>query len=126
MASTIKAHCHCGKNSFEIDGEIPAKLTRCTCSFCASRGSLYAYYEPKQFRLTSPTRELAVYRWGVKTADHYFCPVCACAIYTDSPAYQPDGSWDGSSRRFGVNARLFEDFVAANAPFIELDGKNLW
>ena len=49
---TIKGSCHCGKVAFEINAEIPATLTRCTCSFCAKRGTLYAYFEPAQFRLT--------------------------------------------------------------------------
>ena len=27
---TIHGNCHCGKVAFEISGEIPATLTRCT------------------------------------------------------------------------------------------------
>jgi hypothetical protein len=37
---TIKGSCHSGKVAFEIEGVIPDKLTRCTCSFCAKRGAL--------------------------------------------------------------------------------------
>ncbi|MEO8375464.1 MAG: hypothetical protein ABI471_09575 [Sphingomonas bacterium] len=37
---TLTAHCHCGRNAFEIDGELPETLTRCTCSFCSKRGHL--------------------------------------------------------------------------------------
>ncbi len=39
---TIKGSCHCRKTNFEINGEIPEELTRCTCSFCSKRGALYA------------------------------------------------------------------------------------
>ena len=42
----ITGSCHCGANAFEIEGEIPEKLTRCTCSFCAKRGALHAYFQP--------------------------------------------------------------------------------
>ena len=28
----LTGHCHCGRTAFEIDGELPEKLTRCTCS----------------------------------------------------------------------------------------------
>ncbi len=122
----ITGSCHCGKTAFEIDGVIPAKLTRCTCSFCAKRGTLYAYYEPGQFRLTTPSADVATYRWQTKKVAHNFCATCGCGTYSDSPAFKPDGSWDGTTRRIGVNARLFDDFDAAEAPVMVIDGKNLW
>jgi len=44
----------CG-NAFDIESEIPEKnLTRCTCSFCARHGALYAYCQPGQFTLATP------------------------------------------------------------------------
>ena len=36
------------------------------------------------------------------------------------------GSWDKTTRRIGVNARLFDNFDAAMAPVAVIDGKNLW
>ena len=122
----ITGSCHCGKTAFEIDDVIPAKLTRCTCSFCAKQGTLYAYYEPTQFRLTTPAADIAIYRWNTKKVAHNFCFTCGCGTFSDSPAFKPDGSWDGTTRRIGVNARLFDDFDAASAPVEVIDGKNLW
>ncbi len=57
---------------------------------------------------------------------HHFCPNCCCGTFSDSPAFQQDGTWDGATRRIGVNARLFDDFDAAEAPITVIDGKNLW
>ena len=122
----VTGRCHCGKTAFAIDGEMPPALTRCTCSFCSKRGHLYAYFEPGQFRLTTPEANLATYRWNTRMVAHHFCPECGCGTFSDSPAFQPDGSWDGTTRRIGVNARLFDDFDAAAAPVQVLDGKNLW
>jgi hypothetical protein len=122
----ITGRCHCGKTAFKIDGDIPKTLTRCTCSFCAKRGHLYAYFEPAQFHLTTPVSDLATYRWQTKLVAHHFCPVCGCGTFSDSPAFNRDGSWDGTTRRIGVNARLFDDFDAAEAPVDIIDGKNLW
>lgn len=123
---TIKAQCHCGQVTFEIDGDIPEKLTRCTCSYCAKKGALHAYYRPDQLRITADTRAHATYRWNTKLVAHHFCSTCGCATYSDSPAFEMDGSWDQVTRRLGVNARLFEGFDAANAPVTVIDGKNLW
>ncbi len=122
----ITGSCHCGKTTFEISGEIPPTLTRCTCSFCSKRGHLYAYYEPTQFRLTTPETNLATYRWNTKLVAHHFCSECGCGTFSDSPDFKPDGSWDGETRRIGVNARLFDGFDAAEAPVTVIDGKNLW
>lgn len=123
---SVTGSCHCGKTKFEIDGEPPAQLTRCTCSFCSKRGTLYAYYEPEKFNLTTPEADTAVYCWRSKLVAHHFCPVCGCGTYSDSPAFTRDGKWDGKTRRIGVNARLFDNFDAATAPVTVIDGKNLW
>ena len=123
--STIDVRCHCGKNILAIAGELPTELTRCTCSICAARGALYAYYEPEQLTVVRSNAD-AVYRWNTKLVAHHFCAECGCTTYTDSPAFQPDGSWDGRTRRIGANARLFQGFDAAAAPVKVIDGKNLW
>jgi hypothetical protein len=121
----ITGSCHCGKNTFHIDGEIPETLTRCTCSFCSKRGALVAYYAPAQFLVTQAASD-AIYRWNSKLVEHHFCSNCGIAIYSDSPAFEQDGSWDKITRRIGVNARLFDNFDAAVAPIEVIDGKNLW
>lgn len=121
----ITGSCHCGKTSFRIDGEIPEKLTRCTCSICSKRGLLIAYYAPEQFHLTSSAED-TIYRWNTRQVATHFCGHCGCATFADSPAFEPDGSWDKKTRRLGVNARLFDNFDAAAAPVTVIDGKNLW
>jgi hypothetical protein len=121
----ITGSCHCGKTAFRIDGAIPPALTRCTCSFCTKRGALVAYYPPEQFHVTAATED-GVYRWNTKLVAHHFCAGCGIAVYSDSPAFEMDGKWDGTTRRIGVNARLFDNFDAATAPVTVIDGKNLW
>lgn len=122
----ITGSCHCGNTAFSIKGELPVSLTRCTCSFCAKRGALLAYYRPDQFHMTIASTGDAVYRWNTNLVAHHFCSTCGCATYSDSPAFEPDGKWDGSTRRIGVNARLFDDYDADTAPVVVIDGKNLW
>ena len=121
----LNGSCHCGKVKLEIRGELPERLTRCTCSFCSKRGMLYAYFTPEQLSLTESSGD-AIYRWQTKLVAHHFCAECGCGVYSDSPAFEPDGKWDGKTRRVGVNARLFDDFDAAVAPVTVIDGKNLW
>ena len=80
-------------------------------------------YDAKQ---ASSADNDASYRWNTKLVAHYFCPVCGCGTFTDSPAFKPDGSWDKHTRRIGVNARLFDNFDTVDAPVVVIDGKNLW
>ena len=122
----ISGSCHCGQITFQVNGKIPATLTRCTCSFYSKRGVLHAYYEPAQFHLTSDSACDADYRWHTKLVAHHFCSACGCGTFSDSPAFEPDGSWDRITRRISVNARLFDNFDAATAPVTVIDGKNLW
>lgn len=123
---SITGSCHCQKVTFFIEGDIPEKLTRCTCSFCSKRGVLYAYFQPTQLSLKAQPEADAIYRWNTKLVAHHFCAHCGCTLYSDRPAFEPDGKWDGITRRLGVNARLFDDFDAAQAPVTILDGRNLW
>ncbi len=122
----LSASCHCGHVAFEIDGDLPEALTRCTCSFCSKRGSLWAYYPPERFRLTTPADHDATYRWQSKLVAHNFCPVCGCGTYSISPDFQPDGRFEEGRVRIAVNARLFDGFEAADWPVTVIDGRNLW
>lgn len=120
----ITGKCHCGKTSFRIDGDLPKQVTRCTCSICAKRGVLHAYYAPEQFSVSA--EQDRVYRWHTRLVASHFCGECGCATYNESPVFQPDGSVDGERRIVAVNARLFDDFDAEHAPVAVVDGKNRW
>ena len=121
----ITGSCHCGDSHFRIEGRLPPALTRCTCSFCSKRGMLWAYYAPQQFQVVAHGHD-AVYRWQSEQVAHHFCSRCGCTTYSDTPDFQPDGSWDGVTRRIGVNARLFDGFDAALHGVVVIDGRNLW
>ena len=123
---SITGSCHYGKTAFRVDIEIPAQLTRCTCSFCAKRGALLAYCEAERFHPAVQSADDAVYRWQTRQVAHHFCAHCGCATFSDSPDFNPDGKWDGITRRISVNARLFDGFDAALAAVVVVDGKHLW
>ena len=51
---------------------------------------------------------------------------CSACRQTTGSTLTPDGTWNGTTRRIGVNARLFDNFEAADWPVTVIDGKNLW
>lgn len=120
----IKGSCHCGATQFEVDAA-PATVTRCTCSLCAKRGALWAYYTPAQFRLLTPREQLATYRWKTKTVQHHFCATCGCGTFSESPDWST-GQADFENPKIGINAHLFDDIDLAAITVEVIDGKRLW
>ena len=88
----ITGSCHCGGTAFEIEGEVPERLTRCTCSFCAKRGALHAYFQPHQFKLTTPAGNVMTYRWNSKLVAHNFCPSAAALSFRTVRRFNPTAS----------------------------------
>ena len=120
----VKGSCHCGATQFEI-AEAPSKVARCTCSFCAKRGSLWAYYSPDQFKLLTARDRVSTYQWRSYTVEHHHCGICGCGTYTESPDWST-GKADLERRKIAVNARLLDEFDLDAVPVEVLDGKNLW
>jgi hypothetical protein len=87
----------------EID-TAPQTVSDCACSICRRKGALWAYYSPKQVRITGAT---SIYMWGDKALEFHSCKVCACSTHW-SPV-------DKSRDRMGVNARMMEPEVLAAA-----------
>jgi hypothetical protein len=123
-AMTIEGSCHCGATRFALSAA-PVEVTRCTCTLCAKRGALWAYYQPEQFRLLTPQESVATYRWNSKTVKHHFCATCCCGTFSESPDWS-SGQPDFDKPRIGVNARLLDDFDLDAVPVKLIDGRRLW
>lgn len=121
---TLQGSCHCGKTRFEVT-EAPTEVTRCTCSYCSKRGGLWAYYTPEQFRLLTPLKDVATYRWNTGMIAHHFCATCGCTTYGESPSWV-DFKPDFEHPKISINARLLDDFDLDAVPVSVIDGKNLW
>jgi hypothetical protein len=120
----IKGSCHCGATQFEVDAG-PSQVNQCTCSFCAKRGALWAYYDPAQFRLKTARDRVSTYQWGTYMMVHHHCAICGCGTYSEGPEWV-DGEPDFSRPKILINARLLDDFDIEAVPVQVVDGKNLW
>ena len=103
--------CHCGAVTLEV-ASAPEAVTSCNCSICRRLGTLWAYYHPRDVRVTGPT---ATYRWGDKTIDFHHCATCGCTTHW-SPIEGRDMD------RMGINGRLLAPEVLAAARVRRLDG----
>src|ERR1700710_69881 len=108
----VKGSCHCGKVQFELD-TAPEEVTDCNCSICRRYGTLWAYYSPRQVRITQavPTE---TYQWDDRSLYFHRCAECGCVTHW-SPV-------DATRDRMGVNANLLPLAVLAAARVHFLDG----
>lgn len=121
---TAKGSCHCGATQFEVP-TAPESVTRCTCSFCAKRGALWAYYPAAEFRLLTARDRVSTYQWRSYTVQHHHCAICGCGTYTETPDWV-DGKPDFSRLKVSINARLLDNLDLDAVPVQVIDGKNLW
>jgi hypothetical protein len=109
----IEASCHCGAVRIEVDAA-PETVKDCNCSICRRRGTLWAYYSPKNVRIQGAT---SIYMWGDRMIEFHSCRVCHCTTHW-APV---DESYD----RMAVNARLMAPEVLANASVLKNDGASM-
>jgi hypothetical protein len=110
----IEASCHCGAVRLEIE-KAPTEITDCNCSICRRYGVLWAYYTLDQVRLRS-VAGTDTYAWGPKATIFHRCRTCGCVTH-----WEPV---DRVRNRTGVNARLMDPAVQAQARIRHLDGAN--
>jgi hypothetical protein len=113
----IEATCHCGAVRIVIEVETPpAQLTSCNCSICRRLGTLWAYYDGPQVRVTGAT---STYQWGDRTLALHRCTTCGCITH-----WTPTG--ENTSPRMGVNARLMDPSIVSAARVRRFDGADTW
>jgi hypothetical protein len=117
MTPSIESSCHCGAVRLEIASP-PETVTSCNCSICRRTGALWAYYSPKQVRITPAAGATDIYMSGDRMLELHRCKVCGIVTHW-APV---DKSYD----RMGVNARLMDPAVLAAARVRRLDGADTW
>ena len=108
--------CHCGFVRFAVQAH-PRYALICDCSICTMKGYVHWVVPRSRFRLLSPggESELPVYRFGTRTAAHYFCPVCGVSAFY-IPRSDPD--------KIDVNLRCLKDIDLGSLPVEEFAGQS--
>lgn len=112
-----KGSCHCGKVTFEFDGEI-ADVVECNCSHCSRKGYLLAFAGRDSLRITASGESLAVYTFNKHVIQHHFCSHCGCAPFGF-------GTAPGGRETVAVNIRCLEGIDLAVLKRIPYDGRAL-
>lgn len=104
--------CHCGVVRFRVAGPL-SPIVRCNCSICRMKGFLHWIVEPDRFELLQGREALTEYRFGTRTAKHWFCRHCGV-----HPFYVPRSDPDA----IDVNVRCLDGVDASALEVEEFDG----
>ena len=112
-----KGSCHCGKVSFEAEGEIKSALA-CNCSMCRRKGSLLWFVPRESLRLVSAQDAARSYTFNRHAIKHRFCPTCGVHPYAE--ATSPEGK-----PMAAINLRCIENIDLPSIPVERFDGRSL-
>lgn len=114
--TTHTGGCHCGKVSFDVDGDID-QAHDCNCSMCSKRGGLLWFVPRDALTLKTPEADLGTYRFNKGRIDHHFCPSCGVSPFSEGR--NPDGS-----AMAAVNVRCLEGVDPASLKVVPVDGRS--
>ena len=112
-----KGSCHCGQNSFEVEGAIK-DVTACNCSICSRKGALLWFIPRDKLRLLTPEERMSTYTFNKHKIKHRFCPTCGIHLFGE--ATDPSGKPAAA-----VNARCLEGVDIASLAVKHFDGRSL-
>ena len=82
---TYHGSCHCGGVKFHFESEPITKGCRCNCSICRRRGAVMSdIYFPREAFTLEGKDALAVYIFGDRMMNHYFCKTCGIFPFSDA------------------------------------------
>lgn len=108
--------CHCGKISYEVDGEID-RVIECNCSHCSRKGYLLWFVPREQVRFRSGESELVTYLFNKRAIQHKFCPVCGVAPFGF-------GEHPPGTHMAAVNVRCLEGVELGELEIMPVDGRS--
>jgi hypothetical protein len=107
--------CHCGRISFEVDGEL-SEVKECNCSHCSRKGYLLWFVPRGQLQLKTPEENMSTYKFNKHVISHRFCPECGCAPLAF-------GIGPSGAATAAVNVRCLEGIDLAALKRIPVDGR---
>lgn len=114
---SYKGGCHCGKISFEVEGDCYSVI-ECNCSICTQRGYLLWFVDRNHLKLSTPESNLSTYTFNKHNIKHRFCSTCGCGPFGE--ALDPTGV-----PKAAVNVRSLENIDLSKIKRIPFDGKKL-
>ncbi len=116
-ARIYRGSCHCGAVRFRFRSEEITRGLRCNCSICVRKGTMMStrYIPRAEFEALEGLEALAVYRFGDRLVNHYFCRTCGVYPFHDATV-RPE--------EYRVNLGCLEGVDPLALPFELADGRS--
>jgi hypothetical protein len=115
--TTHTGSCHCGRITFDVEGDIDSALA-CNCSICSRKGSLLWFVPRDRLKLKTPEDAASTYLFNKHVIKHRFCP--SCGIHPYGEGKDPQGH-----AMAAINLRCIENLDLASIPVHHFDGRSL-
>lgn len=112
-----RGSCHCGRISFEVEGELDGAMA-CNCSICSRKGSLLWFVSSGQLQVQADEADIATYTFNRHVIRHRFCRTCG--IHPFGEGTDPEGN-----RMAAINIRCLEDVDLEKVRVERFDGRSL-
>jgi len=120
MMKTHHGSCHCKAIEFEADLELKG-ASRCNCSVCTKLAILSVQCKPAALRVTKGEAEMAMYEWGGKIGQRYFCRTCGAHPFSRGNLPELGGAFAS------VNVNCLDDVDPSTIAITYWDGRhNNW
>lgn len=124
---TYQASCHCGSVRFRFRSEIITKGCRCNCSICIRKGivSSASYLPLENIERVEGMSSLALYQFGDRDVNHYFCRTCGICPFTTVASVPPDYVGPARPGYYRINLGCVEDLNVYGLEIEVIDGRSL-
>ncbi|WP_394834378.1 GFA family protein [Pendulispora rubella] len=122
---TYSASCHCGSTRFRFTGEEIRTGLRCNCSICIRKGMVVSsnYIRASEVEVEGQ-EHLALYQFGDKCMNHFFCRTCGIAPFSRVASLPPDYTGQARLGDYRVNLGCVHDLDALNLDIEVIDGRS--
>ena len=124
---TYRASCHCGTVRFSFKSKTITEGRRCNCSICTRKGIVIsaAYFPPESIEQLEGLASLALYQFGDKDVNHYFCRTCGICPFITVASVPPTYVGPAKPGYYRVNLGCVENLDANGLAIEILDGRSL-
>ena len=120
MDMRYQGSCHCGAVKFEADVDLTT-ASRCNCSICTKTAVTGAIGKPDALTVLAGEDVVAVYEWGHKVSQRYFCPRCGIHCYARGHLAELGGDY------ISINVNCLDGVELAALSVVHWDGRhNNW
>jgi hypothetical protein len=123
---TYSASCHCGAVRFRFTCEEITSGRRCNCSICVRKGVVTHanYFRPSDVEVEGK-EGLALYRFGDKDMNHFFCRTCGISPFSTVASVPADYQGLARPGDYRINLGCVHDLDVLSLAIEVINGKAL-